>query len=124
MKKLWNILSVISVANVVALGAFAGWLVKSDRLDMNRVRDARIALAKTITDEHAEELAAKAKADQDAKAAEAAKLAARPPLTAAERLAARVEATELDNQRAERLKREVLDMQRQLNEERDRVQRE
>lgn len=124
MKRFWNILSVISVANLVALSAFAGWLIKSDRLDMDRVRHARIALAKTISEERSEDEAAKSKAEQDQKAAEAAKVAARPPLTAAERLAARVEATELDNQRAERLKREVLDMQRQLNEERDKLQKE
>jgi hypothetical protein len=124
MKKLWNILSVISVANLVALAALAGWLVKSDRLDMDRIRRARVALVKTISQEHSEFETASVKAEQDQKAAEAAKVAARPPLTAAERLAARVEATELDNQRAQRLKREVLDMQRLLNEERDKLQKE
>jgi hypothetical protein len=124
MKKLWTILSVISVANLMALAAFGGWLVKSDRLDMERLRRARIALVRTISDERGADEAAKAKGEQDQKAAEAAKVAARPPLTAAERLAARVEATELDNQRAERLKREVQDMQRQLNEERDKFQKE
>jgi hypothetical protein len=124
MKTFWNILSVISVANLVALSALTGWLVKSDRLDLDRVRRARVALVKTISEERSEVEAVKVKGEQDQKAAEAAKVAARPPLTAAERLAARVEATELDNQRAERLKREVLDMQRQLNEERDKLQKE
>src|SRR5690242_837110 len=119
MKKAWTALSVLSLANLLAMAVFAGWLVKTDRLDMDRLRRARLVLIKTVTQEKSEEEAATAKAADDEKAAQAAKIAARPPLTAAERLSARVEATELDNQRAERLKREVLDMQRQLNEERD-----
>ncbi len=121
MKKLWNILSVISLANLLAMAGLVGWLVKGDRINMERVRGARLVLAKTISQEKAEADAAAAKAAEDQKAADAAKLAAKPPLTAAERLAARVEATQLDQQRAERLKREVQDMQRQLTEERGRL---
>jgi hypothetical protein len=121
MKKVWTALSVIAVANLLALTAFAGWLVQSDRLDMDRIRHLRVELAKTITQQKAEEDAAKAKLAEDEKQAEAAKQAAKPPLTAAERLSARVEATELDIQRAERLKREVQDMQRQLTSQRDKL---
>jgi hypothetical protein len=124
MKKVWTALCVVSLANLLAMAAFAGWLVRSDRLDMDRLRRARVMLTKTVTQEKSEEESAAAKAAEDEKAAQAAKVAARPPLTAAERLSARVEATELDNQRAERLKREVLDMQRQLNEERDKFEKE
>ena len=118
MKKIWAVLSVLSLANLLAMAGLAGWLINSDRLNMDRVRQARIALAKTITQERTEADGAAAKAADAQKAADAAKVAARPPLTAAERLSARVEATEFDLQRAERLKREVQDMQRQLNEER------
>jgi hypothetical protein len=118
MKKVWTALSVVSLANLLAMAGFLGWLVKTDRLDMDRVRQARVVLARTITQEQSEADTAAAKAAADQKAVEAAKLAAKPPLTATERLAARVEATEMDLQRAERLKREVQDMQRQLNEER------
>jgi hypothetical protein len=121
MKKFWTALTVIALANLIAMGGFVGWLAKSDRLDMERVRHIRVVLAKTLSDEKAEDDAAKAKAAADEKAAEAAKIAGKPPLTAAERLAARVEASELDIQRAERLKREVQDLQRQLNEERTRL---
>src|SRR5947208_212624 len=118
MKKIAIVVSIIAIANLIAMAGFAGWLVKSDRLDMDRLRRARVSLAKTITQERDENAAAKAKAESDEKAQIAAKLAAKPPLTAAERLSARVEANELDSQRAERLKREVQDMQRQLNDER------
>jgi hypothetical protein len=118
MKKLWTALSIVSLANLLAMSALALWLVNSDRLNMDRVRQARVVLAKTITQEKSEADAAAAKAAEDQRAAEAARIAARPPLTAAERLAARVEATEMDLQRAERLKREVQDMQRQLTDER------
>jgi hypothetical protein len=121
MKKVWTAVLVVSLANLLALTGFAAWLVQSDRLDMDRLRRARLVLAKTITQEKEEEDAAKAKAQEEEKALAAAKLAATLPLTATERLAARVEATELDNQRAERLKREVLDMQRQLGEEREKL---
>src|SRR4051812_3877874 len=114
MKKAWTAITVISLANLLAMAGFVGWLVKSDRLDMDRMRHMRVVLAKTITQEKSEEDAAKAKTAEDKKALEVAKLAAKPPLTAAERLSARVEANEIDNQRAERLKREVQDMQRQL----------
>src|SRR6185295_11464722 len=90
MKKIWTGLSVIAVANLLALAGFAGWLVKSDRLDMDRIRHMRVELAKTITQQKTEEDAAKAKAEEEHKQAEAARLAAKPPLTATERLSARV----------------------------------
>jgi hypothetical protein len=121
MKTIWTALSVIAVANLLALAAFAGWLVKSDRFNMDRVRHMRVELAKTIAQEKTEDEAAKAKAEEDRKQLEAAKIAAKPPLTATERLSARVEATELDNQRAERLKREVQAMQQQLAIERKKL---
>ncbi len=118
MKRFWTALSVIALANLIAMAGFVGWLAKSDRLDMERVRHIRVMLNKTLSEEKAETDAAMVKAAADEKALEEAKLAGKPPLTAAERLAARVEASELDIQRAERLKREVQDLQRQLNDER------
>lgn len=121
MKSFWKVLSVLAVANLLALGAFVGWLVKSDRLSMDRVRAVREVIVKPIALEQAE-------LDQQSKDQEAAKAAAeaeakanRPPLTAAEKLQARIEATELDRQRIERLKREVADLQNQLIAERARL---
>ena len=39
MKTIWTALSVLAVANLLALGALAFWLHNSDRLDMARIRD-------------------------------------------------------------------------------------
>lgn len=118
MRKVWTVLSVLAVANLLALGGLVGWLAKSDRLDMGRVRALRAVLSKPLTQERSEaEAAAKAQEVEKTKA-EQEKQASKPPLTAAERLSARVEATELDRQRVERLKREVADLQRQLSQDR------
>jgi len=123
MKTFWTILSVLAVANLLATAAFLGWLKSSDRLDLDRARHVRTMLSKTITQEGIEAAEVKAKAEADAKAAEVAKKAAQPPLTAEQRVALRLEATELDRQRAERLKREVEDLQRVLAIERANLDR-
>jgi len=124
MRTLWNIVAVIAVANVLAFGAFAGWLVASDRLDVGRLREVRAMLTKTIAQSAEESKAAEQKAEADRRAAEEAAKAARVPMTAAEKLAARGEATELDHQRAERLKREIADLQRQVSGQLTRLQQE
>jgi hypothetical protein len=118
MKTLVQALIVVAMVNLVLVGGFVGWLVMGDRLDSNRARTVRQLLTKTITQE-------KAEAEKAAKEWEAAKLQAEEeaksrkiPLTAAEQLAARLEATELDRQRMERLRREVEDLQRSLAQER------
>lgn len=118
MKTVLNIIVVLAIANLLAIGGFVGWLKSSDRLSMERASQIRKLLSKTIADEKAEEQAAAAKVVADKKAAEEATRANRPPLTAEERLAARVEATKLDEERVNRLRREVEDLQRGLASER------
>ena len=118
MKTLWNIISVMAVANLVALGGIVGWLKLSDRLSVERLRAVREALSTTLTDDAAAAAVQVAALEQAQKDQEAAAKAARPPLTAAEKLAARVEATEHDRQRLDRLKREVQDLQAALARER------
>jgi hypothetical protein len=83
-----------------------------------------VLVSKTLSQE-------KAEADAVAKAAEEAEVAAkaqeradRPPLTASEQLAARIEATEIDQQRMERLRREVQDLQGRADRERAALDRE
>jgi hypothetical protein len=118
MKAIWTVVSVLAVANLLALTGFVGWLAKSDRLNMERMRDVRGMLSKPIAQEKAEQ-DEKANADEAEKVkAEAEAKAAKPPLTAREKLDARIEATELDRQRLERLKREVADLQRRLADDR------
>lgn len=114
MKALFVALVVLAVANFIATLGFVGWLVQSDRLDMERVRQLRTRLAVTISDEKAAADAEAKKAEEAAKAAEAAAKAAKPPLTASEQLAARLEATELDKERLARLRRDVESLQKRL----------
>ena len=118
MKTILNIIVVLAIANLLAIGGFIGWLRLSDRLNWDRAGEVRRLLSKTITDEKTEQQAAEAKVVADKKAAEEAAKAARPPLTAEERLAARIEATRLDDERINRLHREVEDLQRGLAAER------
>lgn len=114
MKALFIAIVVLAVANFIATLGFVGWLVQTDRLDMNRVRDLRSRFAVTITEEKAKADADAKKAEEAAKAAEAAAKAAKPPLTASEQLAARLEATELDKERLARLRRDVESLQKRL----------
>jgi small-conductance mechanosensitive channel len=122
MKKLWNIIAVFAVANLVAVGGLVGWLRMSGRLNWDRARTVREMLTPTLASDAAKAADAVAKADAEKKAAEEAIKAGRPPLTAAEKLAARVEATELDRQRMERLRREVQDLQAVLARERSELE--
>jgi flagellar basal body-associated protein FliL len=119
MKTVWNIISVIAVANLLALAGVLLWLKSSDRLDTDRARALRELFSTTVTSD-------KAKAEAAAKEAEAAKALAeaeakanKPPLTASEKLQSRVELTELDEQRMQRVRREVEDLRAALARERE-----
>ncbi|MFO0832841.1 MAG: hypothetical protein U0637_13495 [Phycisphaerales bacterium] len=118
MKTVWNIISVLAVANLLAVAGFLGWLRMTDRLSADRARAVRELLAPTIAADTATAEQKKAADVKALKEKEAAEKAARPPLTAAEKLAARVEATELDRQRLERLRREVEDLQNSVSRDR------
>jgi len=121
MKTILNVIVVLAIANLLAIGGFVGWLRSSDRLNWARAGEIRKLLSKTITDEKTEAQAAAAKAEADKKAAAEAAKAARPPLTAEERLSARIEATKQDEERINRLHREVEDLQRGLAAERSAI---
>ncbi len=114
MKALFYAIIVLAVANFIATVGFVGWLVQSDRLDMDRMRALRERLSVTVTQEKAAAEAEAKKVEEAAKAAEAAAKAAKPPLTASEQLAARLEATELDKERLARLRRDVESLQQRL----------
>jgi hypothetical protein len=118
MKTAWNIISVLAVANLLAVAGFVGWLKMTDRLSVDRARAVREVLTPTLAADAARSAEAKAAEEKAAKDREVAEKAARPALTAAEKLAARVEATELDQQRIERLKREVEDLQKVVSRDR------
>lgn len=110
MKTLFNALAVVAIANLLAIAGFVLWLRSSGRLNTERVQEIRERFAVTIAAEQAAK-AAEEQAQQSAQAevAEGAKFD-RPPLTASEQLVARIEKTEMDRQREERLRREVDDL--------------
>ncbi|GEM_PF-323649 len=114
-------LIIIAIANLLAGVGFAGWLLATDRLSMDRVRQLRQAIGITITAQQAAEKEQVAKVIAEKEAAEEAAKAAKPPLTASEQLAARVEATQIDRERAARLKQEVESLQRRLTEQSERL---
>ncbi|MDX2018348.1 MAG: hypothetical protein SFY95_12015 [Planctomycetota bacterium] len=124
MKSAWTIVSVIALANVLALGAFIGWLHSSGRLNTERARAVREIFTATIAEEDAKKKEEEAKAEAAKKAAEEAAKLEKPPMTAAEQLAARLDASEVDRQRMERLRREVADLQSSLVREREKLSQE
>lgn len=116
MKNAFVALTVLALANLVAVIAFLGWLGATDRLDSSRVRQIREVLAPTISQEKAKEVELqqqKTQVEQDANAK--AKLA-RPATTSEQELAARLEQTEIDRQRGQRLRDEHTQLQRSIAE--------
>jgi hypothetical protein len=107
------------VANFLAvLGLFA-WLGMSQRLSLDRVRAVKTALVETIPAE-ADRLAEeeKKKADE-AKVLEAKAKEQKPTMTAQEKLAVRLEATELDMQNFKKLQSDIEAMQTNLRAQAD-----
>ena len=123
MKTIWTILSVLAVANLLAVAGFTGWLVKSERLDMERLREIRATLAVTIPAEKAAAEAEAKKSEADRLAAEAAKETERIPMTAAQMLATRLEVTQLDEERFKRVAREIEDLRARLAADQARLDR-
>ena len=121
MKSAWTIVSVIALANILAIGGFIGWLHSSGRLNTERARAVREIFTVTIAEEDAKKKEAEAAAQAEKKAAEEAAKLEKPPMTAAEQLAARLDASEVDRQRMERLRREVADLQSSLVREREKL---
>ena len=114
MKRLWTILSVLAVANVLALGGFVGFLVQSDRLNKERVGKIREILSRTVSAEKA------AAADEQAQAEEAARAAAHeakmaePPVPASQVIAASMQKQDMDVQTTLRKQRELEDLRQSL----------
>ena len=53
MKSVWNAISIVAVANVLALLGLVGWLYSGDRLSVERAREIRAKLSTTLTVEKA-----------------------------------------------------------------------
>lgn len=123
MKSFWNVLSIVAVANLLALIGLVGWLAASDRLNVDRMRAIRVALAPTITFERARQQEEKKAADIEAVLAIRRAKMGVPPVTAAERLNLKLEQSEMDRQRTDRVRKEIEDLRRALLLERERLDR-
>ncbi len=114
MKTLWSILSVIALANLLALTGIVGYLKMTDRLDGQRVRELRQLFAETGSQRKAREEEAKSKAEQDAAAAKESAKKGTAPVTAGDALDIKVQQSQVDLTRMEALKRDVQVLQETL----------
>lgn len=119
MRTIWNVVSVMAVANLLALAGYFGWLAGSGRLDRERMERLREILAEPVAAE-------KARLDDEARQRDAAVEAEREarksetiPVRASDRLELKLELSEIDRQRILASRREVDDLKRGLVRERE-----
>lgn len=123
MKSALVALCVLAVANILAVLGFVGWLKATDRLSPARIELVRQIFAPTLKQEKAKQDEAEAKAAAEKKeAAQAARLA-RPAVTSEMELAARLETTEMDRQRQQRLRDEIGQLQKAIGAKLDELDR-
>lgn len=117
MKTIWSIVSALAVGHLLAIAGFCGWLVATERLDMDRLRVIREMVQETIPEQQAREQSEREAAEAEA-AAEAARLAEAEdngiPLMADGVVRAKIEASEMDVQRLNRMRRQVADLQESM----------
>lgn len=122
MRTIWSITSALAVGHLLAIAGFCGWLVATERLDIERVREIRAMVQETIPQQQAREEAEREAAEAAAEAEAAARAAAEDagiPLMADGVVRAKLEASEMDVQRLNRMRQQVADL-----EEAVRIQRE
>lgn len=110
MRTIWTVVSVLAIANLLALGGVAAWLLGSDRLDRERLGRLREMVAEPVREERTRLERVAADAQAAARQAEIARREAEAPLSAAEQLHVRLDLSEVDHQRLERLRRETRDL--------------
>lgn len=124
MKRIWTVISVLALANVLAFGGFVGWLQTSGRLNKDRMQRLRELFAPTIEEEtKAKEAEAAKQAEEKKKAEEEAK-SARPPITAADRLELSEKGEEVRRQKIASLDKQVEALKSSLQIERESLDKE
>ena len=93
MRTAWNIITLVALANLIAIVGFVWWLHFSGRLDMDRVEAVRTMLSETISEQTTREQTEEAQAAQEAADAEMEAKLDGSPVTAQEQLALRLEAS-------------------------------
>lgn len=122
MKKLWNALAVMAIANLIAVVSFLGWLGLGGRVSPERVQKVRAMFTETV-DQETERLA-QAQAEADALAAEQAaqaKKQAGAPIGAMEALDLRIQRNADEEQRLERVRKEIAQLQESLAREQRKI---
>ncbi len=120
MKKLIKAIFIVAIINLLAVLAGTGWLFWSGRVDKTRILRMTELFIEPVEIEQA-----KLKAEQERikkELAEQEKPIPELPLNTEERNKVRVEITQIDRQRLERMKREVKDLQATLRRERQLVE--
>lgn len=121
MKAIWTIISIIALANLLALGGLIAWLASTQRLDMDRMGEIRELLATPTTEvEESEETESDASNDDAPLPPGVMPFAAAP----SEIVASRLELSTIDEMRRDRLAREIEDIQRAHTLERARLDQE
>jgi hypothetical protein len=114
VKTLWRLISIVAVANLLALGALAWWLVSTERLDRDRLMSLRALLAEPLPAQRARLEAERAREAAEAAEALAIASASLPPFDAADLLRARLDSDEVHRQRLLRFQREMEDLRRTI----------
>ncbi len=115
MKKLIKALFVVGIINLLAVFAGAGWLFSSGRVDKARILRMTELFVEPVEVEQAKLKAEQAKIEKEL--AEQEKPLPALALNTEERNKVRVEMTQIDRQRLERMKREVKNLQATLRRE-------
>jgi flagellar basal body-associated protein FliL len=120
MKKLIKAILVVAILNLLAVLVGAGWLFSSGRISKDRVMSMSALFTEPVAIEEANIKAEEAQLEREL--AEQEKPIPELALNSAERNMVRVEMTQIDRQRLDRMKREVEDLQATLRRERQIVE--
>lgn len=124
MRTIWNIISVLALANLLAVVGFIGWLGMSDRLSPDRVDRVRAVFAPTNAQEKTQTADAEAEAEQAAVEAEEAARVGEMPMPSVDRTKTLEELEAIANMRVSRAEGEVKRMRETLELSWDELRRE
>jgi len=116
MKKLIKAIIIVAILNFIAVVAGMSWLFASGRVDKSRIMNMTMLFNESIVVEEAKIKAQEARIAKEL--AEQEKPLPALALNADERNKVRVEMTQIDRQRLDRMRREVKDLQATLRRER------
>jgi hypothetical protein len=125
MKTAWSILSALAIGNLLTLAGFRAWLVASDRMDCERARAIRAIVQETVPDARARTKQEAELAQQEAIARELTAQSQEEgiPITADGIVRGKIEASEMDLQRINRMRQLVSDLQEAVRIERESLTR-